>query len=146
MNELAQIILSQTIIVIPVIIILTQAVTRTYSQGNTIPSGYSSDYTSAPQTNYTPPSINPQYIPTPTRSAEAAISETPVSDQLYAETEPNAALKVEPNYMANSRYAIPKGATVRIAKYDEYYHRAEVNGRSGYVCTCQVKRTFTSRQ
>lgn len=63
--------------------------------------------------------------------------------QLYAQAEPNAALKIKPNYAANSTYAIPKGAIVKIIKYNENYYLAEVNGRSGYVCTCQVTKTFS---
>ena len=70
-------------------------------------------------------------------------TERVVSSQLYAEVESNAFLKKEPNYMATSTYAIPKGIDVKIAAHNEYYYLAEVNGRTGYVCACQVKRTFT---
>lgn len=78
----------------------------------------------------TPVSVNPVYI-------------AKQSSQLYAETEPNAALKAEPSYLAVSRYAIPKGSLVKVTKYDEYYYLVEVDGRSGYVCSCQIKKTFT---
>ena len=64
-------------------------------------------------------------------------------EQLYALVEPNAALKVEPMYTANSRYAIPRGASVKIKKYNEDYYIAEVDGRNGYVCTCQVKKVYS---
>lgn len=72
----------------------------------------------------------------------APINSITASSQLYAEVEPNAALKVEASYQAHSMYAIPRGTLVKVARYNEYYYTAEVNGRSGYVCTCQVKKTF----
>ncbi|GAB3553509.1 hypothetical protein [Spirosoma fluminis] len=53
--------------------------------------------------------------------------------KLYAEVEPNAALRVAPNYMANSKYAIPKGTIVKVIKYNEYYYQAEVIGHIGYL-------------
>ncbi|GAB3644284.1 hypothetical protein GCM10027423_49210 [Spirosoma arcticum] len=64
------------------------------------------------------------------------------SEQLYAVVEPNTALKAEPTYTANSKYAIPKGTVVKVSKYNENYYLAEVDGRNGYICTCQVKKTF----
>ncbi|MFD2570165.1 hypothetical protein ACFSUS_05935 [Spirosoma soli] len=74
----------------------------------------------------------------------ATTSTTASSQQLYAQAEPNAALKAAPSYMANSSYAIPKGAVVKVTKHDEYYYRAEANGYSGYLCKCQVRRTYTN--
>jgi hypothetical protein len=64
-------------------------------------------------------------------------------EQLYALVEPNAALKAEPMYTANSRYAIPRGASVKVKKYNEDYYIAEVDSRNGYVCTCQVKKVYS---
>jgi|GEM_PF-1767188 len=123
----------------------TGSITGGSTRTSTTSTDYTNAYTPSQKTNYTPAPASQQYTPTSSQSIETVTPTTFASDQLYAETEPNAALKVEPNYMANSRYAIPTGATVRITKYDEYYYRADVDGRSGYVCTCQVKRTFTSR-
>lgn len=59
--------------------------------------------------------------------------------QFYVEAQTNASLKVEPTYTADSKYAIPKGSLVKVSKYNEYYYLAEINGQSGYLCTCQVK-------
>lgn len=68
----------------------------------------------------------------------------PVSQAtMYALVEENAALKTQPKYMAVSKYAIPKNSAVRVTQYNEDYYLAEVDGRSGYVCTCQVVKTFT---
>lgn len=75
-------------------------------------------------------------------STKEPIPARPVDDgQLYAETEANAALRDRASYKAPSIYVIPKGAVVKIDLYDDYYYRAEVNGRSGYICICQVKKT-----
>ncbi|MBN8825487.1 MULTISPECIES: hypothetical protein [unclassified Spirosoma] len=80
----------------------------------------------------------------PVASSNSISNSTLPSKYLYAEVEPNAALRKDPSYLANSTYAIPKGSLVKIVKYDENYYQAEVNGHTGYVCTCQVKKTFVN--
>ena len=120
--------------------------------GGSSPTHNATNFTpSTTGTSYNAPIINTN----PSRSADSfgssltnprspITSSRPESQMvMYAVVESNAALKAQPNYMADSKYAIPKGSIVRVKQYNESYYLAEVDGRNGYVCTCQVKRTYS---
>lgn len=102
-------------------------------------SGYNiSTYSST--TSTTPSSAKVDYTDVPSVNS---VTTNTLSSQLYAFTEPNAALKKEPSYMSISSYAIPSGAVVKVSNYNENYYLAEVGGYSGYLCICHVKKIFT---
>lgn len=115
---------------------ITGGSTKTYNLAIPTPTEYGS-YTTSQNTHHESSALkdnNATFLTTDIA--------TPVV-QLYAVVQENTALKSEPSYTANSKYAIPKGSIVKVSKHNDNYYSAEVDGRIGYVCTCQIKKTFT---